>query len=69
MNGNVRNEFEGLLLIDKPKDVTSHDVVAHVRAQTGVRKVGHTGTLDPFATGLLILCLGKAARQSFYSDF
>jgi tRNA pseudouridine55 synthase len=51
-----------LLLIDKPQGLTSHDVVEHARRATGVKKIGHTGTLDPMATGLLILCCGRAAR-------
>jgi len=54
--------LEGLLLIDKPAGPTSHDLVAQVRAGTGVRRVGHTGTLDPPATGLLLLLLGHATR-------
>jgi tRNA pseudouridine55 synthase len=52
----------GLLLLDKAKGPTSHDVVQAVRALTGERRCGHTGTLDPFATGLLPLCLGRATR-------
>jgi tRNA pseudouridine55 synthase len=51
-----------LLLIDKPRGLTSHDVVERARRATGVKKIGHTGTLDPMATGLLILCCGRAAR-------
>ena len=53
---------EGLLLIDKPQGITSHDVVAIVRRTTRVKKVGHAGTLDPMATGLLVLGLGRATR-------
>jgi tRNA pseudouridine55 synthase len=53
---------DGLLLIDKPGGVTSHDVVGTVRRSLGIRKVGHAGTLDPMATGLLILGLGRATR-------
>jgi len=53
---------EGLLLIDKPQGITSHDVVAIVRRTTRVKKVGHAGTLDPMATGLLVLVLGRATR-------
>jgi tRNA pseudouridine55 synthase len=52
----------GFLLIDKAKGPSSHDVVQVVRAVTGERRVGHTGTLDPFATGLLPICLGRATR-------
>ena len=53
---------EGLLLIDKPSGPTSHDIVASVRRSTGQRRVGHTGTLDPPASGLLVLALGRATR-------
>jgi tRNA pseudouridine55 synthase len=53
---------EGVLLVDKPAGPTSHDVVALARKAFGIRRVGHTGTLDPFATGLLLLCVGRATR-------
>lgn len=56
------------LVIDKAPGLTSHDVVAMVRAVTGIRKVGHTGTLDPFATGVLPLALGPATRLIQYLD-
>jgi tRNA pseudouridine55 synthase len=56
----------GLLLIDKPAGPTSHDVVATVRRGAGEKRVGHAGTLDPLATGLLVLCLGAATRLSEY---
>lgn len=52
----------GVLKVDKPAGVTSHDVVQTVRRQLGQRQVGHTGTLDPMATGLLVLTLGRATR-------
>ncbi|WP_170161836.1 tRNA pseudouridine(55) synthase TruB [Desulfosoma caldarium] len=52
----------GVLLVDKPEGWTSHDVVDSLRRRLGVSKMGHTGTLDPFATGLLVLCLGEATR-------
>jgi tRNA pseudouridine55 synthase len=55
-------EPEGLLLVDKPGGMTSHDVVDVVRRTLGTRKVGHAGTLDPMATGLLILGVGRATR-------
>src|SRR5512133_996824 len=58
--------MDGLLLVDKPQGMTSHDVVARVRRVTGIRAIGHAGTLDPFATGLLILCIGHATRLSEY---
>ena len=56
----------GLILVDKPTGPTSHKVVSIVRRETGVRKVGHAGTLDPRASGVLILCLGSATRLSEY---
>jgi tRNA pseudouridine55 synthase len=52
----------GTLIIDKPAGLTSHDVVARVRKIIGERRVGHTGTLDPFATGVLVVLVGKATR-------
>jgi tRNA pseudouridine55 synthase len=52
----------GLLLIDKPQAITSHDVVARVRLELGERRVGHAGTLDPMATGLLVLAVGPSTR-------
>ena len=54
--------MEGVLIIDKPAGMTSHDVVACVRKIIGERRVGHTGTLDPFATGVLVLLVGRATR-------
>lgn len=56
------------LVVDKPPGLTSHDIVAAVRACTGIAKVGHTGTLDPFATGVLPLALGGATRLIQYLD-
>lgn len=52
----------GVLVVDKPAGMTSHDVVDAVREAAGQRKVGHTGTLDPAATGVLVVCLGRATR-------
>lgn len=52
----------GFINIDKPKGMTSHDVVAVLRRITKIRQIGHTGTLDPFATGVLPVCIGKATR-------
>jgi tRNA pseudouridine55 synthase len=54
--------LSGVLVVDKPAGPTSHDVVDRVRAILGLRRVGHTGTLDPFATGVLPVCVGKATR-------
>jgi len=56
----------GLLLVDKPEGPTSHDVVSRVRRALGIRRIGHTGTLDPFASGLLLLCIGPATRLVEY---
>jgi tRNA pseudouridine55 synthase len=55
--------MDGILLIDKPVGITSHDVVAAVRRSLGGTKTGHAGTLDPFASGLLIVLVGKATRM------
>jgi tRNA pseudouridine55 synthase len=54
--------IDGAILIDKPAGMTSHDVVAKLRRLLRQKKIGHTGTLDPFATGLLLVCLGKGTR-------
>lgn len=59
-------EYDGVLLIDKPSAHTSHDVVARVRGILHMKRVGHAGTLDPMATGLLVLLLGKATKLSQY---
>lgn len=58
--------LDGLLLIDKPADMTSHDVVHHLRRALGQKSIGHTGTLDPIATGLMIVVLGEATKLSDY---
>ena len=55
-------DVEGLLLVDKPAGITSHDVVDSVRRTLATRKVGHAGTLDPMATGLLLIGVGRATR-------
>lgn len=62
----ARAEVCGILNVDKPEGWTSHDVVARVRRLSGQRRVGHAGTLDPFATGVLLVCLGQATRISEY---
>jgi tRNA pseudouridine55 synthase len=56
----------GILNVDKPPDMTSHDVVDAVRRISGQRRVGHAGTLDPMATGVLLVCLGQATRVAEY---
>lgn len=55
-------DIEGVLLVDKPEGPTSHDAVAIARRALGVRRIGHAGTLDPLATGLLVLMIGRATR-------
>jgi tRNA pseudouridine55 synthase len=59
-------EMEGVLLVDKPKGLTSHDVVYHLRRKLQIKKIGHAGTLDPMATGVLVMLIGKATRISQY---
>jgi tRNA pseudouridine55 synthase len=59
-------KIDGVLLVDKASGPTSHDVVEMFRRRSRVKKVGHTGTLDPLATGLLVLCVGRATRLQNY---
>lgn len=61
-------DVAGLMLVDKPAGVTSHDVVAITRRAAGGARAGHTGTLDPFATGLLVILLGRGTRLIPYVD-
>src|SRR5262245_45645122 len=58
--------MDGALILDKPAGVTSHDVVAAARRALGERRIGHLGTLDPFATGVLALLVGRATRLARY---
>jgi tRNA pseudouridine55 synthase len=60
--------IDALLLVDKPAGITSHDVVSVARRALGERRIGHAGTLDPFATGLLVLLTGRATRLLPYID-
>ena len=60
------NEPCGVLIIDKPAGMTSHDIVGKVRRLYGTRRVGHTGTLDPMATGVLTVLIGRAAKAAEY---
>ena len=60
--------MDGIILIDKPAGITSHDVVNRLRRAPGIKRVGHTGTLDPFATGLLVMLVGQATRLARYLD-
>ncbi|MGB0409328.1 MAG: tRNA pseudouridine(55) synthase TruB [Opitutales bacterium] len=57
---------EGILLVDKPQGITSHDVVSKLRRVFHIKKIGHAGTLDPMATGLLLMLIGKATKVSQY---
>ena len=60
----VKNAISGILVVDKPVGLTSHDVVDHIRRGTGIRRAGHTGTLDPRASGVLVILVGPAVRLS-----
>ena len=59
---------DGIININKPQKMTSHDVVGKLRRILGMKKIGHTGTLDPMATGVLPVCLGSATRITEYLD-
>ena len=61
-----KKNVDGVVLVDKKSGITSHDVVERFRRRAKIKKVGHTGTLDPLATGLLVLCVGKATRLQAY---
>lgn len=60
--------FDGVLIIDKPEEWTSHDVVGKTRKILNTKRIGHTGTLDPFATGVLVILVGKATRLAQFLD-
>lgn len=62
MNIRKENELRGIVVLDKPSGMTSHDVVARVRRIFKMKRVGHSGTLDPLATGVLVILLGKSTR-------
>ncbi|MBX3002696.1 MAG: tRNA pseudouridine(55) synthase TruB [Anaerolineales bacterium] len=64
MNQDVNNLVSGVLVVDKPVGLTSHDVVQIIRRGTGIRRAGHTGTLDPRASGVLVVLIGPAVRLS-----
>src|SRR5215210_4079025 len=64
--GNAPPRIDGVFLTDKTAGITSHDAVETFRRRAKIKKVGHTGTLDPLATGLLVLCVGKATRLQAY---
>src|SRR5512146_230493 len=60
----IKNAISGILVVDKPVGLTSHDVVEIIRKGTNIRRAGHTGTLDPRASGVLVVLLGPAVRLS-----
>jgi tRNA pseudouridine55 synthase len=62
----TEGQYSGLVIVDKPGGMTSHDVVARIRRLAGTRRVGHAGTLDPMATGVLVVGVGKATRLLGY---
>src|SRR5437868_6110444 len=62
----LRSMHSYILPYDKPVGPTSHDIVARMRRELGEKRIGHTGTLDPFASGLLLLCVGEATRLAEY---
>ena len=62
----IKFEPNGVLIVSKPEGITSHDVVGKIRKLYGTRRVGHTGTLDPLATGVLVILLGRAAKAAEY---
>ena len=64
MSQNQTDTPEGILLVDKPQGITSHDVVSKLRRIFHIKKIGHAGTLDPLATGLLVMLIGKATKVS-----
>ncbi len=65
-NFDIKNAISGVLVVDKPVGLTSHDVVQIVRKGTNIRRAGHTGTLDPRASGVLVILIGPAVRLSEY---
>lgn len=65
-NFNIKNAISGVLVVDKPVGLTSHDVVQIIRKGTNIRRAGHTGTLDPRASGVLVVLIGPAVRLSEY---
>ncbi|MBA4121842.1 MAG: tRNA pseudouridine(55) synthase TruB [Acidobacteria bacterium] len=64
----IQNVIDGILIVDKPIGLTSHDVVARLRRILKTKRIGHTGTLDPFATGVLVMLVGKATRLAQFLD-
>src|SRR5512136_3061998 len=65
-NQEIANAVSGVIVVDKPVGLTSHEVVQIIRRGTGIRRAGHTGTLDPRASGVLVILVGPAVRLSEY---
>ena len=63
----IQPDLHGVLVVNKPAGITSHDVIYRLRKITGMQRIGHTGTLDPFATGVLLIAIGKATRLVEYA--
>jgi len=68
LKSKIQNMIDGILIIDKPAGFTSHDVVAKTRRILKTKRVGHTGTLDPFATGVIVILVGRATRLAQFLD-
>ena len=66
MSENSKKEPSGVLIVNKPTGITSHDVVGAIRRLYGTKRVGHTGTLDPMASGVLVVLVGRAAKAAEY---
>ena len=66
MSQGVNTEPSGILILDKPQGITSHDAVYKIRRAYGTKRVGHTGTLDPLAEGVLVMLIGRAAKAAEY---
>ncbi|HUD11272.1 MAG TPA: tRNA pseudouridine(55) synthase TruB [Candidatus Saccharimonadia bacterium] len=64
MSQTAKPKADGLLLVNKPVGITSFDVIRRLRVSTGIRKIGHAGTLDPFASGLMLMLFGTACKQA-----
>lgn len=64
----THTDLSGFIAIDKPAGISSFDVIRRLRKVTGIRKIGHSGTLDPFATGLLVCCIGSYTRLAKYVE-
>lgn len=65
----MSKDINGIIVINKEEDFTSHDCVAILRRKLGIKRIGHTGTLDPMAKGLMVLCIGSATRLIDYTDW